>query len=121
MRKRCHSLSKSLREIQGLIAHRRLYIVPSTPGTLAIKAMARSIFHALIILLLGGAPHAFAAAADSNSVTFIPPQATWKFLDDGSDRGVLWRQAVYNDNGWRSGAGQFGYGEGDEPTRIEPG
>jgi hypothetical protein len=67
-------------------------------------------------LLLPG----FAADAPT-SVEFIPSQSWWKFLDDGSDPGVFWRFAFFNDNGWRSGPGQFGYGEGDEASIIYSG
>src|SRR5688572_13876911 len=61
---------------------------------------------------------ALTAHGASTSLEFIQPLATWKFLDDGSDPGTLWRFAVFNDNGWRIGPGQFGYGEGDEASSL---
>lgn len=61
-----------------------------------------------------------ACAAHGAPVELIGPQTLWKARDDGGDSGHLWRAPIYNDNGWRSGVGQFGYGEGDEATRLGP-
>ena len=47
--------------------------------------------------------------------------ATWKYLDDGSDQGVAWREPDYDDSGWASGPAELGYGDGDEATVIEGG
>jgi hypothetical protein len=78
-------------------------------------------FIILMVLVWLGAQSALPAAEASNVVELILPEATWKFLDDGSDPGTFWRFAFHNDNGWRSGQGQFGYGEGDEASHINPG
>ncbi len=45
----------------------------------------------------------------------------WKYLDDGSNQGDSWYDTSFNDALWNSGAGQFGYGEGDENTVISYG
>ena len=42
----------------------------------------------------------------------------WRYLDTGADPGVAWRQNGFNDAAWKSGIGEFGYGDGDERTRI---
>jgi hypothetical protein len=42
----------------------------------------------------------------------------WKYLDDGSDQGSLWVGDGYDDSAWKSGAGQLGYGDGDETTVV---
>jgi hypothetical protein len=47
--------------------------------------------------------------------------AVWKFLDDGTDQGIAWRESVFNDSGWSSGRSQMGYGDGDETTVIDYG
>ncbi|MGE9291357.1 MAG: metallophosphoesterase family protein [Puniceicoccales bacterium] len=44
--------------------------------------------------------------------------AIWSYLDDGSDMGSRWISRDFDASGWRKGAGQLGYGEGDESTVI---
>ncbi|HEX8523354.1 MAG TPA: NPCBM/NEW2 domain-containing protein [Tepidisphaeraceae bacterium] len=61
------------------------------------------------------------AAPASTAVTYIPTGSTWKYLDDGSDQGAAWFGAGFDDSAWRSGAAQFGYGDGDEATVISYG
>ncbi len=46
----------------------------------------------------------------------VPSGANWRYLDDGSEQGSLWRQPVFNDGGWSNGVAQLGFGEGDEAT-----
>jgi hypothetical protein len=48
----------------------------------------------------------------------VPFGSTWKYLDDGSDQGVAWVDPAYDDSQWASGAGQLGYGDGDEATVV---
>ncbi len=47
--------------------------------------------------------------------------SVWKYLDDGSDLGTDWREINYDDSTWPLGAGQFGFGDGDEDTFVEEG
>jgi len=50
----------------------------------------------------------------------IAPGAAWRYLDDGSDPGTAWRSRNFiPPPGWKIGVAQFGYGEGDEATRVE--
>jgi VCBS repeat-containing protein len=49
----------------------------------------------------------------------VAPDATWRYLDDGSDQGQAWRESGYADASWDVGTGQFGYGDGDETTTVE--
>ena len=51
---------------------------------------------------------------------------TWKFLANGTAApqdalitAADWRNAAFNDAAWLSGAGQLGYGDGDEATVVE--
>ena len=44
--------------------------------------------------------------------------STWKYLDNGSDQGMSWRQPSFDDVAWKSGEGPFGYGNGHEQTVI---
>jgi len=55
------------------------------------------------------------AAADT---ILVPTGSTWKYLDDGSDQGIAWRDSGFADAGWASGPGQLGYGDGDETTTV---
>src|SRR5215204_7151551 len=51
----------------------------------------------------------------------IPPGAVWKYLDNGSDQGTAWRARAFVDTGWKSGAAELGYGDGDEATLVSYG
>jgi hypothetical protein len=51
----------------------------------------------------------------------IGPGATWRYLDDGSDQGVAWRESSFNDAAWSSGAAELGFGDGGEVTLINGG
>ncbi len=53
-----------------------------------------------------------------SEVTFVPAGATWKYLDDGSNQGALWRTADFDDAAWRSGPAELGYGDGGEKTVL---
>ena len=46
---------------------------------------------------------------------------TWSYKDDGSDQGSAWRDVSFDDTGWLSGAGQLGFGDGDEATVLRSG
>jgi unsaturated chondroitin disaccharide hydrolase len=43
---------------------------------------------------------------------------TWRYDDRGVDPGAQWRTLAFDDSGWKSGTGQFGYGDGDEATVL---
>lgn len=42
----------------------------------------------------------------------------WKYDDRGVDNGIAWLAANFDDSGWKQGAGQLGYGDGDETTVL---
>jgi hypothetical protein len=56
--------------------------------------------------------------APPQPVTLVPAGSQWRYLDDGSDQQSAWRQSDYADSAWKTGAGQFGYGQSDEQTVI---
>ncbi|MCF7733885.1 MAG: metallophosphoesterase family protein, partial [Akkermansiaceae bacterium] len=66
-------------------------------------------FHHAIItaacLLLPG--NSFAQPAP-----LIPKGAVWKYLDDGSDQGIAWRNPGFADQAWKSGKAKLGYSDG---------
>ncbi len=50
--------------------------------------------------------------------TIIPYGASWKYLDNGTNQGTAWKNVGFSDSGWKSGAAQLGYGDGDEATVV---
>lgn len=44
--------------------------------------------------------------------------STWRYLDDGSNQGIAWREIDFDDSGWAQGAGELGYGDNDEQTVV---
>jgi hypothetical protein len=44
---------------------------------------------------------------------------SWRYLDNGSNQGVEWRVADFNDAAWLEGQAALGFGEGDEATEID--
>ncbi|MCH1507256.1 MAG: lamin tail domain-containing protein [Verrucomicrobiales bacterium] len=83
--------------------------------------------HSLDPRLVGGAIHPDAVRIDLNGgggrgpvrTRYLRSGATWKYLDDGSDQGILWRARNFDDAAWKSGQSQLGYGDGDEATEID--
>ena len=52
----------------------------------------------------------------------VAPWGTeWRYLDNGSDQGVAWRQPGFDDSSWSAGVTRFGYGYGGEATIINSG
>ena len=56
----------------------------------------------------------------------LPADAEWRYLDNGTtapqNAGITaadWRSYNFDDSAWKAGAGEFGYGDGDETTVVE--
>lgn len=75
--------------------------------------MKRSTLTLILVLLL-----ATRLAAQTSLIAF---GSTWKYLDNGSDQGTAWQGPSFDDAGWNSGYGLFGYGTGEEATVINYG
>jgi hypothetical protein len=43
----------------------------------------------------------------------------WRYFDNGSNQGVEWRAAGFNDAAWLEGQAALGFGEGDEATEVD--
>jgi hypothetical protein len=56
--------------------------------------------------------------AGTSTDTLVARGSTWTYLDDGSDQGSAWKESVFNDALWGSGAAHIGYGDGDEVTQV---
>jgi hypothetical protein len=53
-------------------------------------------------------------------VDLVTNGSYWRYSDDGSDPGPTWQTAGFADTGWLFNRAQFGYGESDEATPIQP-
>ncbi len=69
-----------------------------------------------LILAIGGLLNL--SPITSAQTVLLPAGSTWKYLDDGSDQGTAWRGPSFNDQTWKSGPAQLGYGDGDEATAV---
>lgn len=45
---------------------------------------------------------------------------SWKYIEGTSEPDPTWREIGYDDSGWSTGVGSFGYGDGDDSTIISP-
>ena len=54
-------------------------------------------------------------------VELVAEDASWRYLDDGSDQGTAWTDPGFDDGAWATGSAQLGYGDGDEATVIDEG
>jgi len=52
----------------------------------------------------------------NTAVTLIPAGSVWRFLDNGTEPILSWRDRAYDDSLWRSGPAEIGYGDGNEAT-----
>lgn len=51
----------------------------------------------------------------------ISANASWKYLDNGSNQGTGWRATTFNDASWNTGNAELGYGDGGENTVVSYG
>lgn len=54
-------------------------------------------------------------------ISLVSTGASWRYLDNGSDQGIAWRNTGFNDASWAIGTAQLGFGDGDETTTINGG
>lgn len=73
----------------------------------------------ILCLLLGVAAMSALPAAEPQIL--VPRGADWKYLDDGSDQGTVWKEADFDDGAWTSGMAKLGYGDKDVATKVSPG
>lgn len=89
-------------------------IAGTTGGTISVKAVnscGSSAAQTLLVEIVN-------TTKVQTSLTLIPANSTWKYLDNGSDQGNAWTTLSYNDNSWKTGNAQLGYGDGDETTVV---
>ncbi len=63
----------------------------------------------------------FLIKAQCTGDILISQGAAWKYKDDGSDQGVVWKDTGFDDSTWASGNAELGYGDGDEATEVDGG
>jgi hypothetical protein len=51
-------------------------------------------------------------------LTLVPPRATWRYLDAGTNPGAAWNLRAYDDNAWFEGRARLGYGTDGELTPL---
>ncbi|HEX8372341.1 MAG TPA: Ig-like domain-containing protein [Chthoniobacterales bacterium] len=75
---------------------------------------------ALAVLLAALA--AFSPSAQAADVTLIGKGAEWKYLDDNSDPGTVWKESFFNDSSWIGrGPAPLGYGDPHIVTTVAGG
>lgn len=73
------------------------------------------------MFVVGESREFFRYESSPQLTALIPPDAVWKYLDDGSNPGTSWRASDFDDSGWKSGFAELGYGDVDERTTIRCG
>jgi len=54
------------------------------------------------------------AAPDTPSGGTAQPGDEWRYLDNGTDQGAAWRGLEFDDSTWKTGRGEFGYGDAQD-------
>ena len=87
----------------------------ASPGTSRIWLTPVSLIRVAALLAVSAISPAPMQAQQS---VLVPAGALWKYLDTGADQGTAWRTPAFNDSGWKTGAAELGYGDGDEATLV---
>lgn len=70
------------------------------------------IWHGVFVTLL------LPALATGQEI-LVAEKSDWRFLDDGSDQGVIWTLEIINDSSWDEGPAPLGYGNNDIETTVD--
>jgi hypothetical protein len=57
----------------------------------------------------------------TQGVKIIEKEGFWKYNDKGAEPDKSWITVDFNDAGWSEGQAEFGYGDGDEKTKVSYG
>ncbi len=52
--------------------------------------------------------------------TIVYAEGMWKYIVPSSPVDPLWNTSLFDDTGWNTGQGGFGYGDGDDNTLVTP-
>lgn len=69
---------------------------------------------------LTGSSELFLQNLPSLAPTLVARRSLWKYLDTATAEPVGWKSPGFDDSGWPSGLGPFGYGDGAEGTTLRP-
>ena len=75
----------------------------------------------LFVLVVFTAPLVLAGSTNPPVTPLIARESLWRYWDNADPPGLLWKTAAFADGGWPLAPSQFGYGESDEATRLNPG
>jgi uncharacterized protein YjiK len=73
------------------------------------------------LYVVGESREFFHYQASPDLAALIPPGARWKYRDNGSNPGIEWRTASFDDAAWPEGPAELGYGDADEATTVDCG
>jgi len=68
--------------------------------------------------VVGGASPKIEIRVGADVHALVPRGSVWKYLDNGSDQGTVWRERSFDDSRWAAGPAELGYGDGDEKTVV---
>lgn len=97
--------------IQTFIIAKSLFIEGNNTIAVEVHQNAGSSTDLSFDLQLTGNPN-------TGNTTFFPLGSSWKYRDNGSNQGTAWRAVSFSDATWKTGTGEFGYGDGDEATVV---
>ncbi|WP_257458983.1 galactose oxidase-like domain-containing protein [Archangium lipolyticum] len=92
------------------------WMVPQVSTSQALVRVSRAGEPALSDV--SNAPFTISQQTVSTPISF---RSVWKYEDSGVDPGMHWNMPDFDDSAWKSGAGQLGYGDGDEATVLTRG
>ncbi len=89
-------------------------------ATLPEAGLARVSMQSPVGAEITTAAQLFLLPADTNrsDILLIPYNASWHYLDEGSDQGTAWRASAFDESSWLEGPAQLGFGDNDEATQI---
>ena len=81
----------------------------------SMKTIQRRLLASILCTLLLGSP--FHTRAADPLISFFD---VWVYLDNGVDQGTAWQQPGFDDHLWNFDLAEFGFGDGDETTLLNP-
>lgn len=98
----------------------------STTNSKSLTALAAATAYEFQVQAVCTSTGSFSSPATFTTLTngndsLITTNASWKYLDNGTDQGTAWRAAAFNDAAWASGNAELGYGDGGEATVVNYG
>jgi hypothetical protein len=88
---------------------------PITPGSSNLFTFRHDI---VINEMMHHAPPSDPVPALTSNLTLVPLTGVWRYEDTGTDLGVAWRAANFDDSAWASGAGLLAFNAGALPAAV---